>query len=704
MTMAKVLYPPNPPILPVTDIRLSWQYEGHWDSFKMVVSPDEKYIYIAGRTKSATVMGITNPNTLTVYTIYYTKLKRTGLSKTPIIEWCKFLDSYTYGDWLLYDIGVNDTNLILGCTPLSHEGEHADFRVIKIDLINGNNLGMTAYGVVYCNSTIYARSINLYVTNEYTYMATFIYWDSFGTGYTDTNLLRILGSTPDIGLSLAAGNAGVYHFRTSGINEHGGYIYVSGVQYVGGQFPRVDKVDISTMTLTSTSMDTTSEWMVPAVIDSSGKIIHADMDTTIAKYVIRKQDPNDMTIAPDWETTFTDPYATDAWGASLSCLALKNNTVISTGYLRRAYGINYALLETLTANNGVPNYIKSYGYSIVPSELPGRLWTEVTASGGYGSRQEFQMVVFKNKMVILGGYTGDRIATVYSSTTGLYPWTREADLPVGSIGFGACVFIDPADNIEKLVVAGGYEDLGLKYTTDLLTWHSLTPPAYGSDPEYLQLLFFNNKLWCIGKCNGNSIFSSTFGGAWTTETTSPEFPASYYIKACVYDNKIWVFLLDRTCWNSSDGVHYTRVSDQPIALYIGALFVYDNKLYGIYGKTICYTTDGTSWTIVTSTADFSSRYWLGACVYNNEFYVATGKLHTPDDVWKSSSIYISTGLGFDNIKYIKNNALLGFSTGGSFVDTLSADGHDAGLIEFVPANGITAEDVKAGVIITTIIP
>ena len=105
------------------------------------------------------------------------------------------------------------------------------------------------------------------------------------------------------------------------------HIYIVSDDYGNGFHPTVTLWNASAVHeydwTFNTTYDTTAEYQSATTLDASGKLIHSDIDVTEGRYVVRKQDPADMSTAPDWEISYTSPYSALPWYLAHNSLIIK---------------------------------------------------------------------------------------------------------------------------------------------------------------------------------------------------------------------------------------------------------------------------------------------------------------------------------------------------------------------------------------------
>ena len=221
----------------------------------------------------------------------------------------------------------------------------------------------------------------------------------------------------------------------------------------------------------------------------------------------------------------------------------------------------------------------------------------------------YAVIAFKDKLWKIGGADQDGSASgacIYSSADGV-AWSEAVHKPA---------FGDTA-GYAKLVVHNGelwYFGSPAAITTqnddvwnsqDGLTWTKVgaVPTVSGRTRKGYVVASFNGKLWIIGGMTGsmwgvgdchNDVWSSEDGKTWTQATEKAAFGNRAASGSVVAGGKLWLFggiegsndsdkLKD--VWNSSDAVHWARVTDDaPFEGAVSALS-YRSKLW-VFGKNV----------------------------------------------------------------------------------------------------------------------
>ncbi|MEM5777875.1 MAG: hypothetical protein QXJ06_05550 [Candidatus Aenigmatarchaeota archaeon] len=296
--------------------------------------------------------------------------------------------------------------------------------------------------------------------------------------------------------------------------------------------------------------------------------------------------------------------------------------------------------------NSTAENISNYSNTILP-------YTDklVTSDGGFQGRADHEVLIFNNKMWVLGGLQNISSPNyIYSSSDGIN-WSLEtSNAPFGNRhGLAAVVFN------EKMWVIGGYSSNGFVndvwYSSDGINWTQATSNADWSPRSYHKCIVFNNKMYLMGGMlsNGsrvNDVWYSSDGINWTQATSNADWSPRHNFYAITYNAKMWVMGGSTNngnvndVWYSSDGVNWTRaVENAEWSPRQGFFLVnYDNGMMlgagSNGGSDLWYSVNGSSWQAITQSANYPSRTGGEAVVFNNKLFLIGGYTYNyDDDVW-----------------------------------------------------------------------
>ena len=264
----------------------------------------------------------------------------------------------------------------------------------------------------------------------------------------------------------------------------------------------------------------------------------------------------------------------------------------------------------------------SYNIDILNSDVwksaNGRNWQSVT-SGQFESRRDHSLLVFDNKLWVIGGRTESGTSSlaglndVWYSSDGTN-WTMATDnaLPSMWIGENTTVVFNNKMYIIKNGVSEGNNNVCTVWTSsDGVTWTQESSNAFPYRNGFTTTVF-NDEIYVIGGSDitldvqYNTIYKSEDGINWTeVNTTGNVFTARYLHKSLVYDNKLWVF---------------------------GGL---DN--ISAIGKGLFYTENGTRWYSYEPLPSEDGIYSFDALNYNDSIWVFGG-MHQDDTTFTYSRV------------------------------------------------------------------
>ncbi|HDI12704.1 MAG TPA: hypothetical protein ENF64_01150 [Hadesarchaea archaeon] len=281
----------------------------------------------------------------------------------------------------------------------------------------------------------------------------------------------------------------------------------------------------------------------------------------------------------------------------------------------------------------------------------------------WGERCDFPLVVFDNRMWVLGGctnpppnplslYTND----VWYSTDG-QNWYLAVDLAPWSPrqGHTAIAFDD------KLWIFGGA--IGYcKLTADIWcsedgeNWTLVTNSAPWGPRSGHTTLVFDNKLWIIGGVIGpniraNDVWYSSDGVNWHQSTDNAGWVPRDSHQSVVFDDKMWIMGgclptgkgFKNDVWYSSDGVNWTQATASagwaPRDAFTACCF--DNRMWVMGGDAdgrvadVWSSTDGKNWKLVTDSAPWGRRESHASTVFDGKIWVVGGNTDGGmlNDVW-----------------------------------------------------------------------
>lgn len=290
-----------------------------------------------------------------------------------------------------------------------------------------------------------------------------------------------------------------------------------------------------------------------------------------------------------------------------------------------------------------------------------------TRPGTWHVGQSHRMVEFNGRMWCVGGANLNSDSHVFeqirSSTDGIQ-WTQEvAHAPFGPrANHGLVVFNN------KLWVLGGSETMlfGLKNdvwsSPDGVNWTQEVAQAPWSARASHATLVFNNRIWVMGgrtPSHSNDVWSSQDGVNWTLETSTAPWHSRYEHAAAAFNGRMYVMGgqsgnvgESNDIWSSSDGVNWQQdVSFAPWSKRSAHTVVeFNGELWLMGGgwsfrHDIWKSSNGVNWTQVTAAADWNTRRAHACVVFNGRLWISGGFFETEGtteywllrrDIWSSA--------------------------------------------------------------------
>jgi hypothetical protein len=278
------------------------------------------------------------------------------------------------------------------------------------------------------------------------------------------------------------------------------------------------------------------------------------------------------------------------------------------------------IIAAATVFQGKMWVIGGYGnfkYADVWSTQDGVTWALTAASAPFGRRTGMSLVVFNNKMYVLGGI--DVLTSVYYNDVWSSPdgvtWTKVANAATWSARTQpGCVAANGG-----IYVFGGYDGTNFLndvwFTVDGITWTNILAAAPWQARSSLGAVYFNNKLYVIagqGATGGvatafNDVWSSVNGVDWVNTTSSAFASGRYGMPVVIYNNTLWV---------------------------IGGGLTATVNTADVYSSS-----NGSTWTLVTTTPGYSARVFHNALVFQTPVSVSQYRYPT---LWLFDGLFNAT--------------------------------------------------------------
>lgn len=239
-------------------------------------------------------------------------------------------------------------------------------------------------------------------------------------------------------------------------------------------------------------------------------------------------------------------------------------------------------------------------------------WTPVSA-GPWSRRRKHQAVVWKDRILLLGGFDGEKAF-----------------------------------------------DLNDVWSWDGTVWSEICPKAEWSGRDGHCAIVFNEAIYVLGgtddpyNCRSDIWRSDNGGSAWNIVLAYAPWPERWQHAACVHDGKMYIlggwgdtYLSD--VWCSHNGTDWQQVCAQApwrARMFLSAVS-FNDAIYVIGGhdgrqqlRDVWASSDGgATWTQVCQTAQWEARQGHACVVLNGEVYIMGGfggGLTRFNDLWKSA--------------------------------------------------------------------
>lgn len=266
---------------------------------------------------------------------------------------------------------------------------------------------------------------------------------------------------------------------------------------------------------------------------------------------------------------------------------------------------------------GVSDPLNNTGYlNDIWSSEDGVNWTLEVASGDFSGRQGHQLLVFNNRLWLLGGSGADGLLSDVWSTNNGVDWTQEVDEADfgGRSDFQSLVFDQRLWVIAGEGIGGDLNDVWS--SSDGVSWAETNNSANFSPRTRHQSTVFENRIWLVAGNNTQSdVWSSSDGIEWVLEEAEAGFTPREEFQLTVFNGSLWVIgggqHSSNDIWVSSTGTSWTRRTNN-LALPDAALrntIVFDGQLWAVSvgsSHSVWRSENGIEWVLVTASAPISS--------------------------------------------------------------------------------------------------
>ena len=306
-------------------------------------------------------------------------------------------------------------------------------------------------------------------------------------------------------------------------------------------------------------------------------------------------------------------------------------------------------------------------------------WEQVVTSAPWEGRDSHSVVTYNSKIWLMGGLDGTtRFVSPGNINYGSAPHFSDVwfsndgknwDLVLGKAPWGERRSIQVVSFKGKMWLMGGWgPEVGYKNniwsSTDGVKWNLETSSASWPAREGHQLIVFKDKIWLFGgvKYTGKQLFNdvwfSSDGINWEEATKNAGWDPRWDFSSAVFNNKLWVIggmafgdKIFKDVWSSEDGTNWSLVSDEPafglrqglsVVNYKDRLWVIGKLNIPLYGggvNDVWYSVDGIAWKKTTEDPLWTGREDAGVVVFKDKIWIVGGmdkNWKWTNDVWSST--------------------------------------------------------------------
>ena len=281
--------------------------------------------------------------------------------------------------------------------------------------------------------------------------------------------------------------------------------------------------------------------------------------------------------------------------------------------------------ESQTANNNLQNDV---WWSV-----DGGSWRENTSSAGWTARENHQVVAYRGRMYLMGGWEPGSRNDVWSSLDG-----KNWSLVTGSADWSARGLHQAlVHNGRMYVLGGGQDGVGPRNdvwsSADGVTWREdkANNSAGWSARWYHQALVHNGRMYVLGGYDKSDVWSSSDGSSWRFEGDAAWGPRHLYqavshagrlyvlggIQGANFTNRtndVWSSLDGRSWEKANNNAFWTKRDRYQALSRDGLLYVLGGNA-GNLRKDVWSSSDGKNWTEETSAAGWEAREYHQAVVF-----------------------------------------------------------------------------------------
>ena len=317
-------------------------------------------------------------------------------------------------------------------------------------------------------------------------------------------------------------------------------------------------------------------------------------------------------------------------------------------------------------------------------------WRENTSSAGWTARESHQVVAYRGRMYLMGGFGPGRRNDVWSSLDG-----KNWSLVTGSAGWPAREHLQALVHNGRMYVLGGRDANGHRNdvwsSLDGKNWSLVTGSA-GWVLALYQAVAHNGRMYALGGYNKSDVWSSADGSSWRFEGNA-EWGLRHLHQAVSHAGRLYVLGgIERVnnsdnrrndVWSSLDGRIWEQEKANNNAFWArrdryqalsrdGLLYVLGGNA-GSLRKDVWSSSDGKNWKEETSAAGWGAREYHQALVFPPDLVLSGTSETIILTLQAELEIYpFSAQYGGGQYAYSLTPEIEGFSIDGAGV--LSADG------------------------------
>ncbi|HLA72291.1 MAG TPA: hypothetical protein VK624_12330 [Steroidobacteraceae bacterium] len=378
---------------------------------------------------------------------------------------------------------------------------------------------------------------------------------------------------------------------------------------------------------------------------------------------------NRLWVLGGYPSPFRPEVTDDAWSSADGI-----NWFQETANATFLYGATFSVLnDRIFAVGGIDG--SNVYQTTVYSSADGRTWRLETATAPWSGRTDMVLHTLNGKLWMIGGqdcFNNCRRGDVWSSPDGIN-WT----LDLAMTPFAARLLSASTLHAGRLWMLGGSvadPDFGSTFslfndsdevwsTADGTQWKEHSLYANGFLSGQPNVVAHAGKLWVVGGWDGAARADSTNtvdGLTWTLVPVTAGFTPRRRTSVVSFNNELWVIAgadfsafgpttTFADVWHSSDGASWTRATNAaPFGKrFAHAAVVFNNAIYVMGGyvddganttlsSEVWRSSNGTSWTLVTATADFGTRSGMRAAVANGRIWLVGSEDIGSREVWSSA--------------------------------------------------------------------